>query len=85
MKNIRFDADNNPRCWNCGSKGFTEKRTVRSKVLGLGVGSPATKQKMKCQRCGKYNDPGNGRPYRGPRAHKYNKEWKAEQAQRGTA
>ena len=36
MKNIRFDVETNPRCWNCGSKGFTEKRTVRSKVMGLG-------------------------------------------------
>jgi DNA-directed RNA polymerase subunit RPC12/RpoP len=85
VKNICFDADNNARCWNCGSKGFTEKRTFRSKVMGLGVGSLATKQKMKCQRCGKYNDPGNGRPYDGPRADKYRKEREAEQAQRGTA
>jgi hypothetical protein len=53
--------------------------------MGLGVGSLATKKKMKCQRCGKYNEPGNGRRYKGPKAHKYQKEWKAEQEQRVSA
>jgi hypothetical protein len=53
MRNINFDTDGTPRCYNCGSKGFTEKRTVRSKVMGLGVGSMVTKKEMKCQRCGK--------------------------------
>lgn len=84
MKNIRFDTDGIPRCWNCGAKGFTEKRTFRSKVLGLGVGSLATKKKLKCQRCGEYNDPGNGRPYDGPASRKYRKEWEAEQDYRGS-
>jgi DNA-directed RNA polymerase subunit RPC12/RpoP len=85
MKNIRFDTDGTARCYNCGSKGFTEKRTVRSKVMGLGIGSMATKKKMKCQRCGKYNDPGNGRPYDGPSSRKYRMVWEAERAKRGTA
>jgi hypothetical protein len=52
--------------------------------MGLGVGSLATKKKMRCQRCGKNNDPGNGRPYDGPASRRYRKEWKAEQEQHGT-
>ena len=32
MKNIRIDDNGVPRCWNCGSKGLTEKRTLRSKA-----------------------------------------------------
>jgi hypothetical protein len=50
MKNMRFDVDGTPRCWNCG----------------------------------KYNDPGNGRPYDGPASRRYRNEWKAEQEQHGT-
>ena len=84
MKNTRFDVDGTPRCWNCGSRVFTEKRTFRSKVMGLGVGSLATKKKMRCQRCGKNNDPGNGQPYDGPASRRYRNEWKAEQEQHGT-
>ena len=81
MKNIRIDADGTPRCWNCGAKGFTEKRTFRSKVM-VGVGALITKKKMKCQRCGEYNDTGNGQPYDGPDGRKYRKEWQAEQTAR---
>ena len=79
MKNIRIDSGGLPRCWNCGSKGFTEKRTLRSKAL-VGVGALLTKKKMKCQRCGEYNDTGNGQPYDGPAGRKFRKEWAAEQA-----
>lgn len=78
MKNVRIDHEGNSRCWNCGSKGFTEKRTTRSKVL-VGVGTFMTKKKLKCQRCGEYNDVGNGQPYTGPAGRKYRKEWQAEQ------
>lgn len=81
MKDVRFDPDGSPRCWNCGSRAFTEKRTTRSKVL-VGVGTMLTKKKLKCQRCGEYNDTGNGKPYDGPASRKYRKEWEAEQAQR---
>lgn len=79
MKDIRIDAEGIPRCWNCGSKGLTEKRTFRSKVA-IGVGSLLTKRKLKCQRCGEYNDTGNGKPYDGPAGRKYRKEYEAEQA-----
>ena len=37
------------------------------------------KKKLKCQRCGKYNDTGSGKPYDGPAGREYRKEWKAEQ------
>ena len=79
MENIRIDDNGVPRCWNCGSKGLTEKRTLRSKVM-VGVGALLTKKKLKCQRCGEYNDTGNGKPYNGPKARKYRKEWEKEQA-----
>jgi DNA-directed RNA polymerase subunit RPC12/RpoP len=79
MRNIRIDSSGSPRCYNCGSKGLTEKRTLRSKAL-IGVGALLTKKKLKCQRCGEYNDAGNGQPYTGPAARKYRKEWELEQA-----
>lgn len=81
MKDIRIDIDGAPRCWNCGSRGLTEKRTFRAKALG-GVGALLTKKKLKCQRCGEYNDTGNGKPYNGPDSRKFLKEWEAEQAAR---
>ena len=79
MKNIRIDDNGVPRCWNCGSMGLTEKRTLRSKAM-VGAGALLTKKKLKCQRCGEYNDTGNGKPYNGPKARKYRKEWEKEQA-----
>jgi hypothetical protein len=79
VKDIRFDADGNARCWNCGAKGLTEKRTFRSKVI-VGFGALLTKKKLKCQRCGEYNDTGNGKPYDGPASRKYRKEYEAEMA-----
>ncbi|MEO0494052.1 MAG: SHOCT domain-containing protein [Actinomycetota bacterium] len=81
MKDIRIDTDGTPRCWNCGSKGLTSKRTFRSKAM-VGVGALVTKKKLKCQRCGEYNDTGSGKPYEGPKARKYRKEWEAEKAER---
>jgi len=72
MKNVRVDEDGELRCYNCGSKAFTHKRTVRSKLM-VGVGALMTKKKLKCQVCGEYNDPGNAKPYTGPAGRKYQK------------
>ena len=79
MKNIRTDQDGQPRCWNCGGRAFAPQRTMRSK-LTLGVASVLTKQKMRCVRCGEYNDVGSAEPYTGPKSRKYKQEWQAEQA-----
>lgn len=79
MKDVRIDSNAELRCFNCGGKGFTEKRTVRSKVM-VGVGTMLTKKKLKCQTCGEYNDTGNAQPYDGPSSRKYRKQWEAEQA-----
>lgn len=67
MKDVRIDQDGELRCWKCGARGFTEKRTARSKVL-VGVGALATKKKLKCQSCGEYNDVGNAKPYKPTKA-----------------
>jgi hypothetical protein len=40
---------------------------------------------MKCQHCGKYNDPGNGGPDDGPASRKHRKQWEAKLVERGTA
>lgn len=81
MKDVRMDADGELRCWNCGSKGFKSKRTLRSKVL-VGVGALITKKKLKCETCGEYNDTGNAKPYNGPESRKYRKRYEAEEANR---
>ena len=69
MKDVRIDADGEMRCWSCGAKGFTLKRTARSKVL-VGVGALATKKKLKCQSCGEYNDVGSAKPYEPSKAER---------------
>lgn len=79
MKDIRIDADSALRCWSCGGKGFTEKRTMRAKVL-VGVGALLTKKKLKCQTCGEYNDTGSTKPYDGPADKKYRAAYEAELA-----
>lgn len=79
MKDVRMDGNGDLRCWNCGSKGFKSKRTLRSKAL-VGVGALITKKKLKCETCGEYNDTGNAKPYNGPEARKYRKMYEAEQA-----
>ena len=84
MKDIRIDSNGDPRCWNCGGKGFTEKRTTRSKVM-FGVAALATKKKLKCQRCGEFNDTGSGKPWDGPKARKYRKEYAKEALLAGEA
>jgi DNA-directed RNA polymerase subunit RPC12/RpoP len=80
MKDVRIDHDGSLRCWNCGAKGFTEKRTLRSKAL-VGVGALLTKKKLKCQNCGEYNDTGNEKPYEGPADRKWRKLYEREQAE----
>lgn len=76
MKDICIDNGGNPRCYNCGSKSFVEKRTFRSKAA-FGVGSLLTHKKLKCVNCGEYNDTGNGKPWNGPSNRKYRKVWEA--------
>ncbi len=79
MKNVCVDSSGELRCYNCGSKGFTEKRTVRAKMM-VGVGAMLTKKKLKCQVCGEYNDSGNADPYTGPASKKYKKMYENELA-----
>lgn len=79
MKNVRIDDNQELRCWNCGGKGFTEKRTMRSKAA-VGVGALLTKKKLKCQTCGEYNDAGNAQPYTGPEGRKWRKADEQRQA-----
>ena len=67
MKDIRIDDSGDFRCWKCGGRNFTEKRTLRSKAA-VGVGALLTKKKLKCQSCGEYNDVGNAKPYAGPKS-----------------
>jgi hypothetical protein len=67
MQDIRIDTDGNQRCWFCGGKNFTEKRTFGSKAA-LGVGSLLTHKKLKCQSCGEYNDTGSTKPFVDPKA-----------------
>jgi hypothetical protein len=81
VKDVRLDQDGELRCWNCGAKGFTEKRTFRSKAM-VGVGALVTKKKLKCQVCGEYDDTGNAKPYDGPASRKYRKQYEAEMAAR---
>lgn len=95
VKNVRIDESGELRCWNCGGKGFTEKRTARSKwltavlgILTLGVWliilALATKKKLKCQSCGEYNDPGNAKVYDGPGGRKYRKRKEQQSAPEAT-
>ena len=83
MKNVCVDSSGELRCYNCGSKGFTEKRTVRAKMLSP-VLAPLTKKKLKCQVCGEYNDSGNADPYTGPASKKYRKMYENELATTST-
>lgn len=84
MKDVRIDQAGELRCWNCGSKQFTEQRTLRSKVA-FGVGALLTKKKLKCVICGEYNDTGNAKSYDGPESRKYRKAYEAELAAAKTA
>jgi hypothetical protein len=79
MRDVRIDSDGALRCWNCGGKNFDSKRTGRSKLL-VGVGTLATKKKLKCQVCGEYNQTGNAQPYKEPANRKYRKAEQRAQA-----
>ena len=90
MKNVRIDDNAELRCWHCGGKSFTEKRTARSKWLTVLLGILTvgiwliilvlfTKKKLKCQSCGEYNDPGNAKPFEGPEGRKYRSQWEQRQ------
>lgn len=67
MRNVRVGEDGEFRCWKCGGRSFTLKRTFRSKLL-VGVGALLTKKKLKCQSCGEFNDVGNAKPYQAPKS-----------------
>ena len=69
MKNVVMDEDGEARCWKCGSKSFRQKRTFRSKLIVVVLAVTligliflpavlATKKKLQCNHCGKYNDVG---------------------------
>jgi hypothetical protein len=64
MRNVRVDENGDFRCWKCGGKHFTHKRTGASKLVGFAA--LATKKKLKCQGCGRYNNVGNAKPFRTP-------------------
>lgn len=81
MKDVRIDQTGELRCWNCGSKRFSEQRTLRSKVA-FGVGALLTKKKLKCQVCDEYNDTGSAKPFTGPESRKFRKAYEAELAAR---
>ena len=57
MSNIRYDSNGEMRCYWCGFRHFTHKRTFASKAT-LGVGALLTGKKAKCQRCNQYNNLG---------------------------
>jgi hypothetical protein len=68
MKDIRVDENGQLRCWNCGGKDLLDRRTGRAHVTGwvtVGIGALATKKKLRCKACGKYNDTGSAKPYKG--------------------
>jgi hypothetical protein len=79
VKDVRLDSSGRQRCWNCGGFNFTQQRTTRSKVA-FGLSAALSKAKLRCVRCGEYNDVGSATPYTGPASRKYAAEWKAEQA-----
>jgi hypothetical protein len=62
MKDVRIDANGDLRCWRCGGKSFTAKRTFRAKAA-LGVGALLTRKKLRCNACGDYNQTGHAKPY----------------------
>lgn len=74
MRAVRIDTEGQPRCWNCGSTGFKEKRSLKSKAM-FGVGALLTKKKLKCHACGQYNLTGRGKPYKGPASKRLGKKY----------
>lgn len=79
MQDVRIDDQGRQRCFNCGGFNFTQQRTTRSKVA-FGIGALLANQKLRCVRCGEYNDTGSGKPYSGPAGRKYRTEWLSEQS-----
>ncbi|WLP90260.1 hypothetical protein [Gordonia sp. NB41Y] len=80
MDDIQIDDAGNLRCSHCGGRNFSEKRTRRSKVIGVSAGVATVgiagaaaplvaKKKLYCQACGTYNKMGNAQPY-SPKASK---------------
>ena len=65
MMNIRIDDQGEQRCYWCGGKHFTQKRTFRAKAT-LGVGALVTAKKLQCQTCGRYNKTGRAVPFTTP-------------------
>lgn len=65
---IRIDDNGDQRCWNCGGKHFTLKRSKRAKA-GLGVvvlpAALLARKHNKCQSCGVYNVLGNAKRFTG--------------------
>jgi hypothetical protein len=82
VQDVRVDQTGKQRCWNCGGFNFTSQRTTRSKVA-FGVGALLANPKLRCVRCGEYNDTGSAKPYAGPssRNRQYQAEWADEQRQ----
>lgn len=88
MEDIRVDEDGVLRCWKCGGKHFSEKRTGRAKLIGgtagvltLGIAGAAApllaKKKLCCQTCGQYNRMGNAQPFVEP-GHTAQREARAQ-------
>lgn len=48
MKSTRVDADGTVRCPKCGASDFTDKRTVKGKLMG-GLLAP---KRLQCRGCG---------------------------------
>lgn len=48
MKKTQVDVSGDVRCPKCGAKSFSEKRTVKGKLMG-GFLAP---KRLKCQGCG---------------------------------
>lgn len=48
MKKTQVDASGSVRCPKCGANSFTQKRTVKGKMMG-GVIAP---KRLKCNGCG---------------------------------
>jgi len=62
MRFVGLDKQGNQHCWKCGGQVFTQERMTRVSVV-LGVRSIFTTQKLRCARCGEYNDVGSAMEY----------------------
>lgn len=64
MKETTVDSQGRVRCPRCGASDFSDKRTVKGKVLGGAVLAP---KRLKCRGCGA-NLKRGGKPYKGETA-----------------